>query len=96
MIRLEADGMRFHPQWEKVEPGKDGRVTFRLDAITGPRPRPAPAVASSAAPDPEPEPAPLVPSLVENPTLRGVLRDEAGEPRGPHAREALRRPNGLA
>ncbi len=82
MIRLEADGMRFHPQWEKVEPGKDGRVTFRLDAITGPRPRPAPAVADSAAPDPEPEPAPLVPSLVENPTLRGVLRDEAGKPRG--------------
>ena len=85
MIRLEAGGMRFHPQWQKVEPGKDGRVTFRLDAITGPRPGPAPAVAEPAAPaaaEPEPEPGPLVPSRVENPTLRGVLRDESGKPRG--------------
>jgi len=83
-IRLEASGMRFHPQSERVEAGKDGRVTFRLDAITGPRPAPAVAVPAvpEAEPDARPEPAPLVPSRVENPTLRGVLRDEAGKPRG--------------
>src|SRR5262249_55266119 len=30
MIRLEADGMWFLPQWQKVEAGKDGNITFQL------------------------------------------------------------------
>jgi len=83
-IWLEAGGMRFHPQSAEVEARKDGRVTFRLDAFTGPRPEPAVAKPTQQEPEPapRPEPAPLVPSRVENPTLRGVMRDEAGKPRG--------------
>lgn len=85
MIRLEAQGMRFHPQWHEVEPGKDGKATFRLDAITGPRPSPKPARPAVALAKSESEPissGPLVPTRVESPTLRGVLRDEGGKPRG--------------
>lgn len=77
MVRVEAEGMQFHPQWQEVEAGEDGHLKFQLDAITGPRP--SRARAPAPVHDATPDVSPALPAAGA-PTLRGTLKDENGEP----------------